>query len=69
MKPDQWNRRKVVLLEKISLVAEKYRSKPGRNPRDLSYWEELLQDEQVRRRMTVSDFVRVESKVNTFWLS
>lgn len=64
-----WNRRKVVLLEKINLVAEKYRSQPGRNPKDLSYWELILKDETIRQRLTLDDFVRVESKVNTFWLS
>ena len=69
MKLATWNRRKVVLLEKIAIVAEKYRNQPGRNPKDLSYWELILKDDQFRKSLTLDDFVRVESRVNTFWLS
>lgn len=62
-----WNRRKVVLLHKIDLVLESYSHRRGRKPKDVSYWELILEDDQARRNLSVRDFLRIESRINHFW--
>lgn len=61
-----WIARKDALVRKVKVISHKYRHQPGRNPKELELWEQLLDDKDVRK-LPVATFIRIEEKINTFW--
>lgn len=62
-----WIARKNAFISKVELLSEKYRNQPGRNPKDLELWEQLLDDSEIRQKLPVQTFIRMEEQINNFW--
>jgi hypothetical protein len=64
-----WIARKNSFVQKVQLLSERYHSQRGRNPIDLEMWEHLIDDEEVKKTLPVQTFLRIEEKINTFWIN
>ena len=64
-----WIARKDAFVRKVVLISKKYHSQRGRNPKDLALWEDLIDDEEVKRTLPVSTFIRLEKQINSFWIN
>ena len=64
-----WIARKNEFVRKVEIISNHYHSHRGRNPKDLALWEQLIDDKEVRERLTVATFIRLEREVNSFWFN
>ena len=64
-----WVARKNAFISKVEIISKHYHNQRGRNPQNLVVWEQLIDDDEVRKFLPVETFIRLEQEVNNFWFS